>query len=241
MTGPASLTEDGRQTPQSAATAARRRPLQRRSAATCARIEAAASRLLQRGMKLEAITTPEIAREAGVSIGALYRFFPDKQAIVDAIAVRRVSDFEATLVASLTREPAFRTGAALISFIMDRFESYSESYPDFRTILYGGNHISQGIRQRYFGSDSEIASLARKYAVQVLGLPDTPDFALRWRLVGEITTPLLQFAANQAAPADRKRVFQETKRLIATYLFGEDDYRRAEPRLMPAGRRRKDK
>jgi AcrR family transcriptional regulator len=34
-----------------------------------------------------------IAAAAGLSIGALYRFFPDKQTIIDAIAVHHTSQF----------------------------------------------------------------------------------------------------------------------------------------------------
>ena len=42
----------------------------------------------------EAFTTTRLAEVAGVSIGSVYRFFPDKEAIVEALAVRYWSDFE---------------------------------------------------------------------------------------------------------------------------------------------------
>jgi len=99
--------------------------------------------------------------------------------------------------------------------------------------LYGGSYLSQGVRQRHFGYESDVAVLARRYVSDVLGLPDTPELALRWRMVGEITTPLLGFAMQQQAPGERARVLDETKRLITTYLFGEKafgDARRATDR-----------
>jgi len=61
-----------------------RKPVQQCSADTCRRIEEAASRLLASGAVPDALTTFQVAKEAGVSVGALYRFFPDNQAIVDA-------------------------------------------------------------------------------------------------------------------------------------------------------------
>ena len=61
-----------------------------------ARVLDAASSLLTH-MPLEDVTTTRIAAEAGLSIGALYRFFPDKQTIIDAIAVRHVEQFRASL------------------------------------------------------------------------------------------------------------------------------------------------
>ena len=56
----------------------------------------AASSLLSR-MPLEDVTTTRIAVEAGISVGALYRFFPDKQTILDAVAVRHVQRFAAVV------------------------------------------------------------------------------------------------------------------------------------------------
>src|SRR5271169_5505244 len=76
--------------------ASRRAPAQTRSQQTVRRVLDAAS-LLLRQLPLEHLTTTRIATEAGLSIGALYRFFPDKQSIVDAIAVRHVEQFRLSL------------------------------------------------------------------------------------------------------------------------------------------------
>ena len=62
----------------------RREPQQARSRARLAGLLDAAETLLVRE-GAEALTTTRIAAEAGVSVGSLYRWFPDKAAIVDAI------------------------------------------------------------------------------------------------------------------------------------------------------------
>lgn len=65
---------------------ATRSPKQDRSRRTVDRILAAADQLIaEQG---SAATTTAIAVEAGVSVGALYRFFPDKHAIGQALADR---------------------------------------------------------------------------------------------------------------------------------------------------------
>ncbi|MCX6593958.1 MAG: helix-turn-helix domain containing protein [Acidobacteria bacterium] len=74
----------------------RRAPLQARSSETVETILNAASALLAR-VPFEQITTSRIAEEAALSVGALYRFYKDKQEIFDAIAVRELAEF---------REPA---------------------------------------------------------------------------------------------------------------------------------------
>lgn len=208
--------------------APRRTPLQRRSLETVERIQAAATRMLRQGLALEEMTTPQIARQAGVSIGALYRFFPDKQAIVDGIAVKRVQEFEQCVVAGLTARPPLENGADLIDYILDLFVEFVEQHPEFGTIIHGGDHLSENVRQRHFGADSDIATLARRYLADVLKTPDSPELALRWRMVGVITSPLLAFAFQQITPADRARSLAEIKRLITSYLFGHGEFAASE-------------
>src|ERR1022692_5228534 len=85
---------------ESAVAASRRAPVQSRSQQTVQRVLDAASSLLEQ-MPLEDVTTTRIAVEAELSIGALYRFFPDKQTIIDAIAVRHVEQFKTELESSV--------------------------------------------------------------------------------------------------------------------------------------------
>lgn len=84
----------------------RKEPKQARSRATVDAIVVAATRVLgQRGWS--AFTTNEVAAVAGVSIGSLYQYFPDKLSLADAIrrrhfdevldALRRVAVSETTL------------------------------------------------------------------------------------------------------------------------------------------------
>src|SRR3974390_1263896 len=74
----------------------RRTPLQARSNRTVEEILDAASSLLGR-IPFEQITTSRIAEQAGISVGALYRFYSDRQEIFDAIAVRELDVFRAEI------------------------------------------------------------------------------------------------------------------------------------------------
>ena len=64
--------------------ASRRTPKQRRSRVIVSSIVEAGRRLLEAEGPV-ALTTNRIAERAGVSIGSLYRYFPNKQAIVAAV------------------------------------------------------------------------------------------------------------------------------------------------------------
>ncbi len=65
----------------------RKLPKQRRAVETCAAIVEAAARILET-QDPDALNTNRIAERAGVSIGTLYQYFPDKQAILVAL-IRR--------------------------------------------------------------------------------------------------------------------------------------------------------
>jgi len=75
----------------------RRRPVQARSQQTVAAILEAAARLYERG----STTTNRIAQLAGVSIGSLYEYFPNKDAIVNALLDRHMREAVTRLHAEL--------------------------------------------------------------------------------------------------------------------------------------------
>src|ERR1700691_1978440 len=58
----------------------RREPQQRRARETVEAVLDAVVRILKRG-GVEAVTTNRVAEVAGVSIGSVYQYFPDKRAI----------------------------------------------------------------------------------------------------------------------------------------------------------------
>ena len=74
----------------------RKEPRQARSRATVEAIVGAGARVLgDRGWA--GFTTNEVAEVAGVSIGSLYQYFPDKLALTDAIRRRHLNDVLAVM------------------------------------------------------------------------------------------------------------------------------------------------
>ncbi|HLU68749.1 MAG TPA: TetR/AcrR family transcriptional regulator [Kofleriaceae bacterium] len=84
------------------ATSPRKRPRQARARETVEAILAAATQLLERG-GYGKLTTNRIAERAGVSIGSLYEYFPNKDAVVIAI-MERCLDEQFAAFASVMHE-----------------------------------------------------------------------------------------------------------------------------------------
>ncbi|RWB69313.1 MAG: TetR/AcrR family transcriptional regulator [Mesorhizobium sp.] len=85
---------------QAAIASPRRSPSQQRSRERVERMLAAASALIaEQGS--DAMRMGEVAERAGVSIGSLYQFFPDKRSIVWALAERYTAESQACISGAL--------------------------------------------------------------------------------------------------------------------------------------------
>ena len=202
----------------------RRAPVQLRSQQTVQRVLDAASALLPR-VSLEEITTTRIAEEAGLSIGALYRFFPDKQSIIDAIAVRHVEQFKASvepkLLKLVVRDVAgFKKfdPSRVLDAVVDAYIVYLDAHPDFRTISFG-RHISPATKEREASPHVGLPGLLKKFIVRRLGMADSAELDLRLRVVSEAGERLIAYAYELPTREERDRIIAEMKRMLSRYLF----------------------
>jgi AcrR family transcriptional regulator len=81
----------------------RRKPRQSRSEETIEAIFEAAARILQ-AQRLDGFNTNAIAGVAGVSIGTLYQYFPNKNAILIAMSLRELDKVSHTIIRSINAE-----------------------------------------------------------------------------------------------------------------------------------------
>ena len=79
----------------------RREPRQGRSRQTVHAVLGAVPRVIRRE-GIDAVTTNRIAEAAGVSIGSLYQYFPDKKAIFNALHERHVEDVHLVIERTVT-------------------------------------------------------------------------------------------------------------------------------------------
>ncbi len=89
-------------------TAPRKTPAQQRSRATVEAIVAATARVLVRD-GYDALSTNRVAREAGVSVGSLYQYFPGKEALVAAVMERHASRMQENIAERMASAPPAAT------------------------------------------------------------------------------------------------------------------------------------
>jgi AcrR family transcriptional regulator len=202
----------------------RRTPMQPRSQRTLEKVLDAASSLLAQ-IPLEELTTTRIAVEAGMSVGTFYRFFPDKQSIVDAAAIRHVEEFRRLLarevMPNLEREMSNLSDfqpARMLNLVVDAYVAYLDEHPDFRAISFG-RHISAATKEREASPVVGLPAMLKDFMLDRLGIPNNPELDLMLRVVSEAGERLIAFAYEQPTREERDRILSEMKKMLAGYLF----------------------
>jgi AcrR family transcriptional regulator len=85
----------------------------------------------------EAFTTTQIAEAAGVPIGSVYRFFDDKEAIAEALAIRYWRDFD-DLVAGIADADAREALADPAGALLEALAAGFRARPGFLALWFGG-------------------------------------------------------------------------------------------------------
>ncbi|MFJ9541128.1 TetR family transcriptional regulator [Streptomyces sp. NPDC101225] len=118
----------------------RRTPQQARSKARLARVLTAAERVLV-AEGVEALTTTRVAAEAKVSVGSLYQYLPDREAIIDALAAGYFAGLEAAMDAFADVASADAASAGLradpVGVLVDEFAAIYRAEHGFRALWFG--------------------------------------------------------------------------------------------------------
>lgn len=190
----------------------RRAPVQQRSADRLARILDSCAGLLDE-TGYEQLTTRAVAERAEVPIGSVYRFFSNKRALVDALALRNLDTYADRIAARLADLPADDWRAA-IDAVLDEYLAMKRSVPGFALVDFGPPFPAAG------AADDANRRLADRLAVLLAGhLGRRPDEGLsRAILVSvEAADALLQLAFR-TEPSGDAAIVAETRTLVRSYL-----------------------
>jgi AcrR family transcriptional regulator len=153
-----------------AASGMRKAPRQARSRATIdAILDAGAQVLGRRGWTK--FTTNEVAETAGVSIGSLYQYFPNKAVLVEAITRRHFDDVLRVLQAIAADKPTNERAESLVAGMI----AIHSLNPALHRILMEETPISAATRAAH---DQFEAEYLRRYEILVSGVGSKhPDAA----------------------------------------------------------------
>jgi AcrR family transcriptional regulator len=198
----------------------RKVPRQARSRATVEAIVEACARLLSAG-DYAAVTTNHIAERAGVGIGTLYEFFPNKESIVAALAERRLAGLVELVkdsVETALRLPDREAAGFLVRTIVEAVSSDRELY----AVLLRQAPFLQRLPSMKLATHAlfEFGRLAGERARHRMKLPQLE--ADTWLISRMVQSAVLEIAFLEEGTMDRKLLTDELVRLTFRMIQGRD-------------------
>ncbi|WP_246103426.1 TetR/AcrR family transcriptional regulator [Streptomyces piniterrae] len=190
----------------------RRVPVQQRSADRLARILDACAEVLEE-TGYDELSTRAVAGRAEVPIGSVYRFFPNKRAMAEALARRNLDAYADRITARLTAPDEPVAWRHAMDVVVDEYLAMKRTVPGFALVEFTVPAPRESRQANYVVADRLLTLLAGR-----LGL-DTADERLRTAfLVGVETADALLQLAFRADPAGDAAIVAETKVLLRAYL-----------------------
>jgi len=194
----------------------RRRPRQERSRERVERILDATAALLGDDMPPDQITTAAIAEEAGVPIGSVYQYFPNKLAVLAELA-RRVMEQVDHKTASLIAEDfgVLRWDQAIDRAIDATMQGYAEQ-PGYLQLLLSIRPTPEFRSITDESNERMAAVLARHPALRAVIPADRIELVTRSAI--QAANSLQDWALSEDDPELANRIIREMKTLLKGYL-----------------------
>ena len=164
----------------------------------------------------EAATTNAIARRARASIGSLYQFFPNKEAILQAVVTRHRAEMAELFGRLITAETLRLPTRVIVDNVIDGSADFIDAHVGFGRIFW---HSPASPRLAAIAAQLDDEIIDRVDAGLALRYPHLT--ARRRRLHAAVTVTMLKalLALADSSPArERGLVLAEVKSVLAHYL-----------------------
>lgn len=195
-------------------TTVRRVPQQARSKERVARVLAAADRIVA-AEGVEALRMVRLAQEAGVSVGSLYQYLPDRDAVLEALAAEYLGRIEGTMD-QLVDAAGQQHWDDPVEGLVEVFAEVYRREPGFRA-LWLGRHMSEVIRVADREHKRRMAVGLRRIVVAQHILPDREWLAQACMAVQLMADAVMQEAFRIDAQGDPD-MLRELKTGLRGYL-----------------------
>jgi AcrR family transcriptional regulator len=190
----------------------RKLPRQARSQATVEAILEASARILGE-TGYAGLSTNGIARRAGVSIGSLYEFFPNRDAILLALTQQRLAALERDVRAGVERALARRGAGAVEGLIRAIVEAVAADRALYRVLLREAPFLRK--RPEIERAMAALLELARVGAARA---PVRISGAASWLIGRMLANAVLEIAFLDAGTRRREELIRELVRLTTRML-----------------------
>lgn len=161
------------------------------------------------------LSTTRIAERAGVAIGSVYQFFPDKKAITQALGLRFLDQFGARITERLAGA-SFGHWTTVVDAIVDEYIDMHRNVPGFRS-LHFGDIVDTRLLNGGTDNNRVISIRLRKIVVSTSGISDSDELDRAINVAVEAGDAALKLAFRDDPEGDPDLI-NEAKRLVSSYL-----------------------
>ena len=162
------------------------------------------------------MNTNALADRAGISVGSVYQYFSNKEAILNGLGTRYLDELERNSVAALSQNLAGLAIADMVDRVIDPMVRFERDHPAFGALLSGlenGGTLTTSTKQ----VDESILSTIEGLLTDI-----RPDMSREdLRRVASVTKALYKSMSRFVHHPDRdesEALIRDMKRVMATYL-----------------------
>ncbi|HEX6076712.1 MAG TPA: TetR/AcrR family transcriptional regulator [Micromonosporaceae bacterium] len=163
----------------------------------------------------EGLTTTLLAERAGVAIGSVYQFFPDKRAVVQALTQRNLDTYLDKLGSKLA-DGSFSHWQEIVAAAIDEYIEMHRSAPGFR-VLHFGDVVDRHLLAPDRDNDGVIARALGQVLVVHGNVEPGPRLDLAMLVAVTTGDALIKLAFRQDPDGD-PTILSEAKLIIRDYL-----------------------
>lgn len=191
----------------------RAEPVQQRSADRITNLlDAAADLIDEHG--IDGLTTSDVATRSGSSVGVVYRYFPNIQSLLRALASRNMQKFSERIFGALAEDPADVMTA--MDLAIDVYTELLRTEPGFRALGFG-DVIDKRFVQPEHSNNSVLAREFNKLFVEKYDLTPSDDLSIDLDIIIEIADALLHRAFLHDKNGD-ERYITKLRGIVRDYM-----------------------
>ena len=191
----------------------RTEPVQQRSSERITALLDAAAELIDRN-GIDGLTTSDVAARSGSSVGVVYRYFPNIQSLLRALAARNMEKFTDSIYKLMADEPTKWLDA--LNQTIDIYAELSRSEPGFRALRFG-DVIDERFLHPDHSNNSVLANAFQDLLVKRYGLEPTEELAFDLEVIVEMADAILH-RAFLYDPRGDERFIAKLREIIRDYM-----------------------
>ena len=196
----------------------RRQPVQQRSAKRVEKMLEACAELIDE-LGYDGVTTTLIAERAGVAVGSLYQFFPDKRAVVQSLTERNLDRFMVDVLEELD-QAALEHWWDAAGVVLEVYVRLFREVRGFAQIRFG-DVVDLRLMDEQRDNNTVITDRLAELIATRFELP-TETLRLQLAVAVETADAVLNLAFRRRL-FDEETVIAEARKLVRGYLSGQLD------------------